>query len=447
MSTEVSVAGDFDLVEYAQREASKVKKIPSYENLKRDVEPEFMRFLADLRDRLRKHKEKGKKVFAVIGTGGTFQSKKGKDGYEPTGTLRESFQALQLPKDNSIHLELCDLMNLDSSQMTVEQWRFLAEMIMKLEEAAGDMYDGIIVTHGTDTMSRGASYLSFMLRGFPKSIVFTGSQHPAREEGSDAKDHMERAIIASRIAANVNRRITEVMVACGPKVSRATWAAKQGDTTTHAFGPWNDPRQGFDATDWQRAAGDGSLFRLAPALLDFGSGKSVGDLVFAGHAVEYGKKGPYEPFTEIDGPADLYPAKLTDKSLRSFAKHLRAQEVALLTQLGAATADDGLLDVALAAADRGKIVVVQAPFPDSRVKAGTYKAGAAIRRNLKGGIQRPLPIINTSPDAGDAKINYVLHRLGIKPSAETKGLGLIYASGDIRRFYDRMDQNLVGELV
>lgn len=445
MST--SPESEFDLVEYARTNAINAKEIPSYEKLKREVEPEFRTFLSGLRGRLQADEAAGKKILVVLGTGGTFQSKKGPDGYEPTGKLRESFDALQLPKDNTLHLELCDLMNLDSSQMTVEQWRFLAEMIMLLEEEAGDLFEGIIITHGTDTMAKGASYLSFMLKGFPKSIIFTGSQHPAREEGSDAKDQMERAIITARIASLANRRIAEVMVACGPKVTRATWAAKQGDTTTHAFGPWNDPHQAFDATDWEKAVRDGTLFRLAPPLLDFGLGKNVGSLEFAGHAREYGKKGPYEPFTAIERPADLFSVRLTDKSPEAFARHLIAQRVGLLTQLGAATADNALVDVALAAADRGKLIVVQAPFPDSQVPVGTYAAGKAIGRTLGGDIHRSLPIINTSPDAYDAKVNYALSRLGIQPTMETRGLGLVYSAADVRKFYSVLEQSLVGELV
>lgn len=436
-------SSEFDLRVYAETVQS---DIPSYEDLKRDREPEFRKWLSGLRDRLRSFKEKEIKVIVVLGTGGTFQSASTPDGYKPTGTLEESFDALGLPEDPSIHLEKCDMMNLDSSQMTVEQWRFLAEMILVLEEEVSDMYDQIIVTHGTDTMAKGASYLSFILKGFPKSIIFTGSQEPAQAPDTDAKDQMDRAITVAKIASNENRKITEVMVACGLKISRGTWAAKLGDRTVNAFGPWNQPNQEFDATDWDRAVNDGTLHKLAPALLDFGTGKSRGRLEFADHAIDFSHKGAFEPFTEITQPADVFPATLSDKSTMALARHLIQQRVAVLTQLGSATADDRLVKVALEAAEHGKPVIFEAPFHDSTIEAGTYAAGAEVLKELPS-IQRSLPILNTSPATFEAKTNYTLHRLGIVPEGETEGLGVIYSSQDLRRFYDQMEANLVRELV
>ena len=434
----------FDLRRYAEEEVE--SEIPSYEDLMRDTAPDFERFISGLRERLREIIKTQKKIIIVLGTGGTFQSAETDQGLAPTGSLKESFDALGLPEDPSVHVELCDLMNLDSSQMTIEQWRFLAEMIIRLEEEASDMYDSIIITHGTDTMAKGAAYLSLMLKGFPKSIIFTGSQEPARMSESDAKDQMERSISCAKIATNVNRLITEVMVCCGMRVTRGTWATKLGDKTVNAFGPWNQPGQEFDATDWEQAARDGTLHKLAPALLDFGTGKNRGSLQFAAHAIDSDHRGAFEPFTEIVNPADVFPAELSDKSKIAFANHLIGQRVALLTQLGSATADDQLVKIALEAALHGKPVIFEAPFHDSAVQAGTYAAGAEVRRPLKN-IQRPLPILNTSPATFGAKINYVLHKLGLAPAGETEGLGAHYTSDDLRRFYDHMEQNLVGELV
>lgn len=435
----------FDLRQYAETVTSDT---PSYEDLMRDVAPKFRHFLSGLRDRMREYKEAGKKVLIVLGTGGTFQSDETDEGegMAPTASLEQSFKALGLPEDPAVHLELCDLMKIDSSQLTVEQWRFLAEMIIELEQTASDMYDAIIATHGTDTMAKGGAYLSFMLKGFPKSIILTGSQEPALLTGTDAKDQMERSITTAKIACEVNRRIVEVMVCCGLRVSRGTWAEKLGDKTVNAFGPWNQPNQEFDATDWAQAARDGTLHRLAPALLDFGTGKGRGSMQFADHAIDFAHKGPYDPFTHIEKPADLFPATLTDKSPVALAQHIIAQHVALLTQLGSATADDRLVDVSLEAARHGKLILFEAPFPDSTVQPGKYKAGAKVRESLEH-IQRPLPILNTSPTAFEAKINYAMHRLGIQPVRTTKGLGPTYSPEDMRKFFDYMEQNLVRELV
>lgn len=436
---------NFDLEHFALTLSPPVG-IENYQTLMNEKKPDFMRFLSDFREKLRPMKEECKKVFIVLGTGGTFQSSETDEGRAPTGSLKESFDALGLPEDPTVHLELCDLMKLDSSQMRVEHWRFLAEMIIELEKSVSDMYDAIIVTHGTDTMAKGASYLSFMLKGFPKSIIFTGAQEPARKTGTDAKDQMERSIITAKIAT-AQRRITEVMVCCGLKVSRGTWAKKLGDTTVNAFGPWNQPNQEFDATDWEHAARDGSLHRLAPALLDFGTGKGRGNMEFASHAIDSKHKGPFQPFTQIEYPADIFPATLTDKTVTAMARHIVRQRVAILTQLGSATADDRLVAVALEAARHGKIILFEAPFYDSTVQVGTYKAGSGVKQVLEN-IRRQLPILNTSPAAFEAKANYLLHRLSMQRNVQnTKDLGDYYENDELVNFYDNMEQNLVGELV
>ncbi len=441
-----SMVPNLNLEQYAA-EAETRRAIPSYDELMRTSWPDYMQTLSGIRNRLSDVSGEGKLNLVVIGTGGTFQSAETDEGLAPSGSLKESFDALNLPKDETINLELIDLMNLDSSQMNVEHWRFLAEAIDKLEMAAGDKFDAIIVTHGTDTMTRGASYLSFMLQGFPKSIVFTGSQNPARQTGSDAKDQMERAITTAKLTANPNRRITEVMIACGEKVTRGTWGAKKGDKTTNAFQPWNQPNEDFDATEWAKAADEGTLDHLAPALLDFGTGKNTSLLEFARHARDYRKKGPYTPFTKVRNQADIIPVRLTDISSGRFARFITEQTVSVLTQLGSATADDVLVDIALAAANNGKAIIFEAPFADSKVAAGTYKAGSGVTRELPF-LQRRLPIINTSPDAFAAKSNFLMHSLGVEPfDVAHEGLGTIFSGYDLRRFYDHMETNMVGELV
>ncbi len=436
----------FDLVAFAN-EAEQHGAIPTYDDLVRDQWPEYLGVISGIRDRLQEAKNEGKLNLIIIGTGGTFQSNETDHGYAPEGSLEESFKALNLPKDETVNLELIDLMNLDSSQMTVDHWRFLAEAIVELQREAGDLFDGIIVTHGTDTMTRGASYLSFMLEGFPKSIIFTGSQYPARQTGTDAKDQMERAITTAKLAANPNRKIAEVMIACGLRITRGTWGAKRGDSTTNAFEPWNQPNQEFDATEWDRAVREGTLDRLAPALLDFGTGKNTGRLEFARHAIDLAHKAHYNPFTEVASRADIIPARLTDLSPRGLAEFIIGRSATVLTQLGSATANDILVEVALAAADHGKAIVFEAPFADSTIQAGTYAAGSAVTRVLPS-IKRPLPIINTSPDAFAAKMNVTSHKLKMTPQeVAVRGMGVTYDSEDLRRFYGAIETNTVGELI
>ena len=46
--------------------------------------------------------------------------------------------------------------------------------------------DGVVITHGTDTMAYSAAALSYMLSGQVKPVIFTGSQLPIAHPLSDA---------------------------------------------------------------------------------------------------------------------------------------------------------------------------------------------------------------------------------------------------------------------
>ena len=54
-------------------------------------------------------------------------------------------------------------------------------------------YDGVVITHGTDTMAYTASVLSFMLRGIPIPVVLTGSQLPIEHPLTDALENLRLA--------------------------------------------------------------------------------------------------------------------------------------------------------------------------------------------------------------------------------------------------------------
>lgn len=76
--------------------------------------------------------------------------------------------------------------NLDSSRVGVREWVELAKMLHE----ARDHYDAFLVLHGTDTMAYTASALSFMLAGFRKPIIMTGSQLPLKLVRSDARQNL-----------------------------------------------------------------------------------------------------------------------------------------------------------------------------------------------------------------------------------------------------------------
>ena len=82
-----------------------------------------------------------------------------------------------------------DVMCLDSSNIRPEEWQTIARSIF--EQRTG--YDGIVVSHGTDTMAYTASAVTYMLPNIDVPVVFTGSQLPLADMLSDGPDNLRTA--------------------------------------------------------------------------------------------------------------------------------------------------------------------------------------------------------------------------------------------------------------
>ena len=82
-----------------------------------------------------------------------------------------------------------DVMCLDSSNIRPEEWQFIATEIFNRRQG----FDGIVVSHGTDTMAYTASAVTFMLPDIDLPVVFTGSQLPLRDMLSDGPDNLRTA--------------------------------------------------------------------------------------------------------------------------------------------------------------------------------------------------------------------------------------------------------------
>lgn len=83
-----------------------------------------------------------------------------------------------------------------------------------------DAYDGIVITHGTDTMAYTASVLSYMLQNLTKPVVLTGSQMPIDNLLTDARNNLYTAFSA------VDCRIPGVSIAFDHKLIRGCRAVK-----------------------------------------------------------------------------------------------------------------------------------------------------------------------------------------------------------------------------
>lgn len=131
-----------------------------------------------------------KKKLLLLSTGGTIASVVSDSGLVPKESGEELLQMLgALP----FEIDVKDILQLDSSNIQPEEWKFIAENIYKYSND----YDGIVLSHGTDTMAYTASMLSFMLQGINVPVVLTGSQVPINVVWSDAPDNLRLAFEAA----------------------------------------------------------------------------------------------------------------------------------------------------------------------------------------------------------------------------------------------------------
>ena len=158
-----------------------------------------------------------KKKLLLLSTGGTIASVVSDSGLVPKESGEELLQMLgALP----FEIDVKDILQLDSSNIQPEEWKFIAENIYKYSND----YDGIVLSHGTDTMAYTASMLSFMLQGINIPVVLTGSQVPINVVWSDAPDNLRLAFEA---AANCHPGIylafnRKIMLGCRSVKVRTT---------------------------------------------------------------------------------------------------------------------------------------------------------------------------------------------------------------------------------
>lgn len=130
-----------------------------------------------------------KQKILLITTGGTIASVAGENGLAPmgSGVLANEIDQLRVYYD----ITVCDLMCLDSSNIQPEEWIKIVRCVY--EQRSG--YDGIVITHGTDTMAYTSSVLSFMLPDIDLPVVLTGAQLAMQNPISDAFDNLRTAFL------------------------------------------------------------------------------------------------------------------------------------------------------------------------------------------------------------------------------------------------------------
>ena len=128
-----------------------------------------------------------KKNILLLTTGGTIASLAGEDGLAPhrSAVMDRELKQLETYYNITVH----DVMCLDSSNIRPEEWQLIARSVYAHRQG----FDGIVISHGTDTMAYSASAVTFMLPNIDLPVVFTGSQLPLSDILSDGPDNLRTA--------------------------------------------------------------------------------------------------------------------------------------------------------------------------------------------------------------------------------------------------------------
>lgn len=166
----------------------------------------------------------------ILGTGGTIAGAAVDGlGYQ-SGRMSIDGILTALP-DVSAHVALSaeQVANVGSQTINYMIWAALAQRIQTLADSGG--VDGIVITHGTDTLEETAYFLSLTVRA-SLPIVLTGAMRPAHALGADGPANVRQAIA---VAADPLARDQGVLVLMNERIYAAREVQKMAANGLDAF--------------------------------------------------------------------------------------------------------------------------------------------------------------------------------------------------------------------
>lgn len=173
----------------------------------------------------------------ILGTGGTILSKLQNSsqtaGYSVDLSIDELISSIP-DISSSVELQYEQVMNIDSKEMNQQ---YLLTLYTAVIEAIANGIDGIVITHGTDTMEETAFFLQMCI-DTEIPIVISGSMRPSTAISLDGPMNLYQAIC---IAASKTSRGRGVLVSLNDQVSSGFYITKANANTLDSF----NGRQGY----------------------------------------------------------------------------------------------------------------------------------------------------------------------------------------------------------
>ncbi|MEU9163078.1 asparaginase [Streptomyces sp. NPDC048424] len=161
----------------------------------------------------------------VISTGGTIASRWQGSGFAADADGSEVIATAPLPE--GVTVEVVDLFSVNSPRLTTAHQLTLLRTVH--EVLADPDVDGIVVTHGTDTLEESA-FLVDLHHHDPRSVVFTGSQRPMGTADGDGPGNLYDALLTA-----ANTRGLGVLIAFAGRVHAARGTVKTQAVELDAF--------------------------------------------------------------------------------------------------------------------------------------------------------------------------------------------------------------------
>ena len=178
----------------------------------------------------------------ILATGGTIAGSAESStqaSYQPGVLSIEQILASVPGIENIAELKGIQICNISSQNMEQSVWLKLHRAIDSLFK--NDLCDGVVVTHGTDTMEETAYFLHLTVR-HPQPVVLVGSMRPATSLSADGPFNLYNAV---SLAATQNSQNRGVMIMMNDYILSADDAIKEHTVNTNAFASPNYGHLGY----------------------------------------------------------------------------------------------------------------------------------------------------------------------------------------------------------
>lgn len=172
----------------------------------------------------------------LIATGGTIASRAGSP--EQLGSYRVSDTGKELVAavpaiDAVARVSVEQFSNKPSTAVDPEDWLELARMVNSAFRPDGPWgeVDGVVITHGTDTLEETAFFLNYTVKS-PKPVVVVGAMRPASAISADGPLNLLSAI---RVAAHPDSSGRGVMVVLNQEINAARDVTKSNTHMVQTF--------------------------------------------------------------------------------------------------------------------------------------------------------------------------------------------------------------------